>query len=430
MFNPLRARYAIATLFGLAVIAVPQLSVAQIAVSITIAPPPLPVYEQPPIPDDGYIWAPGYWSYGPDGYFWVPGTWVQPPEVGLLWTPGYWGWTDGAFVWNAGYWGPHIGFYGGVNYGFGYVGHGYEGGYWQDNRFFYNRNVNNVTNVTNIRNVYTKTVVNNVTVNNISYNGGNGGVTARPTNEEQTAARETHRPPTSVQTQHRETAGSNRALLASVNQGKPEIAATAKPGQFSGAGVVKASRTGAPGGAPVVVHAPTTTNKAEEGRAATAATAARPTTPVRPNEPAKPTEREPATMNRAEENRPATASSAMRPAMPVHPSDLPKPAERAPVNSGNAARDQQVQKQQADLQAKHDQERQALQQKQTQEHEQLTQQKADAARTAAVEQQHQQQTQQLQQRHAAEQRTLTHAQPPKPREPQKPPAEEHKPTSN
>src|SRR5260221_1491072 len=101
--------------------AIPAASTAQI-ISITIAPPELPVYEQPEIPAPGYIWTPGYWAYGPDGYFWVPGTWVEPPAVGLLWTPGYWGWHDGNYGWNAGYWGPHIGFYGGVNYGYGYGG--------------------------------------------------------------------------------------------------------------------------------------------------------------------------------------------------------------------------------------------------------------------------------------------------------------------
>ena len=26
---------------------------------------------------------------------------------------------------NAGYWGPHVGFYGGINYGYGYGGVGY-----------------------------------------------------------------------------------------------------------------------------------------------------------------------------------------------------------------------------------------------------------------------------------------------------------------
>ena len=66
-----------------------------VAVSITVAPPVLPVYDQPPIPAPGYIWTPGYWAWGDDGYYWVPGTWVEPPAVGLLWTPGYWGWHDG-----------------------------------------------------------------------------------------------------------------------------------------------------------------------------------------------------------------------------------------------------------------------------------------------------------------------------------------------
>jgi hypothetical protein len=56
------------------------------------------------------------------GYYWVPGTWILPPEAGLLWTPGYWESEEGVYVFHVGYWGPHIGFYGGVNYGFGYDG--------------------------------------------------------------------------------------------------------------------------------------------------------------------------------------------------------------------------------------------------------------------------------------------------------------------
>ena len=39
-------------------------------------PPPLPEYSQPPIPGNGYLWTPGYWSYAPQGYFWVPGVWA------------------------------------------------------------------------------------------------------------------------------------------------------------------------------------------------------------------------------------------------------------------------------------------------------------------------------------------------------------------
>ena len=115
-----------------------------VGVSINIAPPILPVYVQPALPAPGYIWSPGYWAYGDDGYYWVPGTWVLPPEPGLLWTPGYWGWGDGVYLWHGGYWGPHVGFYGGVNYGFGYGGVGFQGGYWRGGAYFYNRSVVNV----------------------------------------------------------------------------------------------------------------------------------------------------------------------------------------------------------------------------------------------------------------------------------------------
>ena len=115
-------------LLAFAMLAVPGRSFAQgIAVSITIAPPVLPVYAQPICPGDGYLWTPGYWAWGDSDYYWVPGTWIMAPEPGFLWTPGYWGWNNGAYAWNGGYWGEHIGFYGGVNYGFGYGGVGFGG---------------------------------------------------------------------------------------------------------------------------------------------------------------------------------------------------------------------------------------------------------------------------------------------------------------
>ena len=169
-------------LVGMAVAAPTPSYAAQIGVGVTIriGPPPLPVYAQPLCPGPGYIWTPGYWAYDPvDGYYWVPGTWVVAPAPGVLWTPGYWGWDAGVFLWHAGYWGPHVGFYGGVNYGFGYAGVGYEGGYWRGRNFFYNRTVNNV-NVVNVTNVYNRTVVNNVSTTRVSYNGGPGGLGARP----------------------------------------------------------------------------------------------------------------------------------------------------------------------------------------------------------------------------------------------------------
>ncbi len=243
------SRLILPTLF---LLALPALSMAQVSVEVSVGvpPPELPIYEQPPIPGDGYIWTPGYWAWSDDDqdYYWVPGTWVLVPEPGYLWTPGYWGWGGAAFIWHLGYWGPHVGFYGGVNYGYGYGGNGYEGGYWQGDRLYYNRTVNNIR-TTNVTNVYNKTVINNVTVNRVSYNGGNGGVRAQPTSAEEAAIRERHITATTGQRQQEQTARSNPELRVSRNQGRPPIAATPRPGAFSGAGVVPAK-----GGTMSVIH--------------------------------------------------------------------------------------------------------------------------------------------------------------------------------
>jgi hypothetical protein len=226
---------------------VPLLSNAQVTIDVSVntPPPELPVYDQPPIPADGYLWTPGFWAWSDDDqdYYWVPGTWVETPQPDYLWTPGYWGFVGGAYAWHGGYWGPHVGFYGGVDYGHGYGGEGYEGGYWQGGHLFYNRSVNNISNV-HITNVYNKTVINNVTVNRVSFNGGNGGTRAAPTAADQAAARERHIDATPQQRAHVETARSTPALRASQNQGHPAIGATARPGSFSGEGVVATKRGG------------------------------------------------------------------------------------------------------------------------------------------------------------------------------------------
>ncbi len=232
------ARFILCLFFGLALLAIPVPSQAQVAVgiSVRIGPPALPVYVQPICPGPGFIWIPGYWAYGPDGYFWVPGTWVLAPEPGLLWTPGYWGWDDGFYIWHAGYWGPVVGFYGGINYGFGYPGVGFFGGYWRGGNYYYNRSVTNV-NVTVIHNVYEKTVIHNErNVTRVSFNGGPGGVNARPSRAELAAEHERHVPMTSEQSRHFEAARSDRSFLASVNHGHPEVAASPRSGQFRGRG--------------------------------------------------------------------------------------------------------------------------------------------------------------------------------------------------
>ena len=222
---------------------------AEVDVQASEPPPPLPVYEQPPCPVEGYLWTPGYWAWAPGGYYWVPGTWVAPPRVGLLWTPGYWGFAGGVYVFHAGYWGPHVGFYGGVNYGFGYGGVGFAGGRWVGSAFAYNQSITNV-NVTVVHNTYNETVVNNVTVNRVSYNGGAGGSSATPTAQERMAIHEQHVAATPAQRQHVQQAATNPALLAKNNGGRPAIAATPHPAAFNAPGTV-----GAHGAAPLPPHA-------------------------------------------------------------------------------------------------------------------------------------------------------------------------------
>jgi len=340
-------------LFALVMLAASAASYAQIGISINIAPPDLPVYEQPLCPGDGYLWTPGYWAYADDGYFWVPGTWVMAPEVGFLWTPGYWGWGGNGYAFNEGYWGPRVGFYGGINYGFGYFGEGYEGGRWDHDRFFYNQSVNNV-NVTNIHNVYNTTVINNTT-NRVSYNGGNGGINRRANPQEEAAMHERHIAPVAAQNEHMQAARSNPQQRATTNRGNPAIAATPRPGEFNKPAGAASRETAAP-------------------------------------------------ENRAEAARPE--NTVARPANIVHPRDLPARQPFTPPNTGNAKRDQQFQQGQQKLAAKQDQERQKLQQRQDQDHQRLASRNGNEAGNQRLEQQHQQQTQKLEQKHTQQQQKL------------------------
>jgi hypothetical protein len=43
---------------------VPSAAHAAVFVGVGIAPPAIPVYDQPIAPGDGYLWTPGYWAYG------------------------------------------------------------------------------------------------------------------------------------------------------------------------------------------------------------------------------------------------------------------------------------------------------------------------------------------------------------------------------
>ena len=194
-------------------------------------PPPLPEYDQPEAPGPNYMWTPGYWAWGAAGYYWVPGAWVEAPYYGALWTPPWWGYCGVHWCWHHGYWGPHVGYYGGIDYGFGYIGIGFFGGYWNGNHFYYNRAVTRVGG--GIRDVYSRPVVyNNVRYdaqprNRVSYNGGRGGLNVQPRPTEIAAGRERHEAAMPVQRQARVEASQNRGQSFTANHGRPAEAVAA-----------------------------------------------------------------------------------------------------------------------------------------------------------------------------------------------------------
>ena len=123
--------------------------------------------------------------------------------------------------------------YGGVNYGYGYTGEGYQGGRWDNGNFYYNGAVNNISRERRITNVYNQPVSSQLTIHNPSYHGGRGGVTVQPTIGQRMLGAERHIQPTAEQAQHQSAARGNRALGASQNRGRPPIAATSRPGMLA-----------------------------------------------------------------------------------------------------------------------------------------------------------------------------------------------------
>lgn len=186
-------------------------------------PPPLQDDAQPPCPQEGDLWTPGYWAWAGTAYYWIPGAWVPAPRIGLLWTPGYWGFSGTVYVFHHGYWGPHVGYYGGINYGFGYFGAGFVGGRWAADSFFYNGAVSNLDSRI-IQHSYREAA--QIPVSRVSYNGGPGGLTARPSAREAAAAAESHLPPTLAQGQRERQVLTGPTLVAhtSVQPGSSTVA--------------------------------------------------------------------------------------------------------------------------------------------------------------------------------------------------------------
>jgi hypothetical protein len=336
---------------------------------VGFGPPAIPVYEQPICPGDGYIWTPGFWSYDDaDGYYWVPGTWVLAPEPGYLWTPGWWGWGGSAFLWHAGYWGPHVGFYGGINYGYGYFGNGFEGGRWENNHFYYNTAVVHV-NETIIHNTYRTTIVEE-NRSRVAYNGGQGGLNYRASAEQERYASERHVEAVQAQREHHDAARANPQLRASANQGRPPIAATARPNDFHSGAVAAREAGGA-------YHAPPP-NAARGGA---------------PNQGDRP----------ANDTRKATYN---------HASEVQQ-HQYTPPNTGNQKQDQKYAQQQQKLAAKQNEQHQKMQQQQAKQDRQLEQRKASDTQRQQVEQRHAQQTQKMETQHVQQQTHMEQHQAPR-----------------
>jgi len=376
MHVSLRSRLFLFTVIVMAML--PIAAAAQIGISVSFGPPALPIYAQPLCPAPNYLWVPGYWAYDPNfgDYFWVPGTWVLAPQPGYLWTPPYWAWDNDAYYFHPGYWAPEVGYYGGIDYGYGYFGHGYEGGRWNRDQFYYNRAVNNI-NVTNIRNVYEVPVNEPRDAPRVSYNGGPDGIQAQPTPAEEAASRERHIEAVAAQQQHVQEARGNPELRATANHGKPPIAATPRPTTFNGAGVVPARQAGAP------YHSPERNPAANNARPpAGTETAARPENqPNRTNTVARP------------ENQPQYNERT-----PMHARDVPSHTAPAPPNNANAEQQRQAQQREQQIKAE-DEEHQRMAQQQAEEHQRMAQQQANARQIQEMEQRHAQQTQQMEQRH-------------------------------
>jgi hypothetical protein len=211
------------------------------SVSANTAPPAIPDYEQPECPQDGYLWQPGYWAYSVDNanYYWVPGVWVAPPVSGYLWTPPYWAFDGGLYVFHTGYWGDIVGFYGGIDYGFGYGGVGFVGGEWRDGFFAYNTAV---LRVGFSAHTYVNARFSGRIIHHESFNG-RGGRMARPNARELEAARGHHIMATSEQIRNQRVARADKGQFAGPG-GKPGKLANARAPENRGGATNRAGTAG------------------------------------------------------------------------------------------------------------------------------------------------------------------------------------------
>jgi hypothetical protein len=203
-----------------------------------------------------------------------------------------------------------VGFYGGINYGFGYTGLGFSGGYWGNGVFNYNRLALNVGG--GVHHVYDHAVVNYTPVNRISFNGPRG-IGVQATASEGVAFRERRMEALPAQTQLRHEAVGNRAQFASENGGRPAMVAAPRgieSGREGPAAAPPAAREAPGGNARPAAREPNARPEPNAGPAARPEMAA-----ARPEPRGMP------------ENRPEARPSIQRPEQ-VRPAPAARPTER------------------------------------------------------------------------------------------------------
>ena len=143
----------------------PQFSVS-VGATIGAPPPPLPVYAQPPLRRRTTSGTPATGA-GERSVLLGSGNLVAGASARPVLDAGVLASLARRLRLEPSYWGSSVGFYGGVNYGFGYYGTGFVAGVWAGNNFRYNTAVANV-NRTVIHNTYVDKTVTNKNVSTIA----------------------------------------------------------------------------------------------------------------------------------------------------------------------------------------------------------------------------------------------------------------------
>ena len=140
--------------------------------------------------------------------------------------------AGGLYGWHGGYWGPHVGFYGGVNYGFGFGGVGFVGGEWRGGVFAYNSAVANFGSV-HVTNVYEnrtdRYAKHHCELTTMSASTAKAVLRRVPRAGELQAEHEQHSKPRRNQTQHMNFAARTARNSPSVNHGAPGTPAASNP---------------------------------------------------------------------------------------------------------------------------------------------------------------------------------------------------------